>query len=96
MQPNVVFHNVDSSESLVSFINKRSKSLNKFLKQDSIPNWVIEQESKQFKPAIRVRVKNKILKISAQDRNVFKAVEKVLERAKRIIGDEHSKRSVHH
>ncbi len=91
MQSVVAFHNVDHSDALVDFIEKKSKNLSKFLWKSEHFSWVIEHDSKQFRPILKFKLNNKMVSISALNQNVFKAVNEVIEKAKRLVAKSHKK-----
>ena len=59
MQSHVAFHNVDHSRALEFFIQQRSSRLNKLLWRGEKISWVIEQDSKEFKPVLNLKLRNK-------------------------------------
>ncbi|MBT4792917.1 MAG: hypothetical protein HON90_15180 [Halobacteriovoraceae bacterium] len=91
MKVSVAFHNVDRSDALVSFIEKKSHQVKKLLWPGEELCWVVEHSAKQFEPKAKLILKNKVIDVSAKAGDVFSAVNLVIERAKRVIRDDHRK-----
>ncbi len=87
----IAFHNVDHSKALEFFIEQKSAQVKKMLWRGENFSWVIESESDKFKPQLLLKLRNKKLKISAKKRNVFSAVNEVIEKAQRLVNKDHKK-----
>lgn len=88
----VSFHNVDHSDALQSFIEKKSRKLSKNSWVGERFSWVIEKDANEFKPVLRLSLKDRIIPVSARSHNAFKAVNEVFDKAKRLLKDAHQKR----
>lgn len=91
MKVNIAFDNVDNSHALKFFIQQKSEQIKKLLWNGENIKWVIEQESKNFKPILKVKLRNKNLFISSKARNAFSAVNDVIDKAKRIVSEDHKR-----
>ena len=91
MKVNIAFNNVDHSDALHSFIQQKSDQINKLLWKGEKFSWVIEQDSSDFKSKLNLKLKNKKIYINAKAKNAFIAVNDVIEKAKRIIREDHKK-----
>jgi ribosome-associated translation inhibitor RaiA len=91
MKVNIVFNNVDNSNALQFFIQQKSDQVKKILFNGESLKWVIEQESQKFKPILKLKLRNKNLYISSKARNAFSAVSDVIEKAKRIVSEDHKR-----
>ncbi|MFT6632535.1 MAG: ribosome-associated translation inhibitor RaiA [Bacteriovoracaceae bacterium] len=91
MKVNIAFDNVDNSDALQFFIQQKSVQVKKLLANGEVLRWVIEQESKSFKPILKLKLRNKNLYISSKARNAFSAVSDVVEKAKRLVNEDHKR-----
>ena len=91
MKVNVAFHNVDHSDALVSFIQKKSLQVEKMLWNGEKLSWVIENNASNFSPKLMLKLKNKAIDVVAEDADAFQAVLKVVDKAKRLVKDDHKK-----
>ena len=91
MKAQVAFHNVDHSAGLQHFIEQRSEILQKFLWNGEDFNWVIEHDAQNFQPKLKLSLNNKNILISSKAKNVYKAVNEVLAKAKSLIIRGHGK-----
>jgi ribosome-associated translation inhibitor RaiA len=91
MKVNIAFDNVDNSDALQFFIQQKSVQVKKLLANGEVLRWVIEQESKNFKPILKLKLRNKNLYISSKARNAFSAVNDVVEKAKRLVSEDHKR-----
>jgi ribosome-associated translation inhibitor RaiA len=89
MKVNIAFDNVDNSDALQFFIQQKSVQVKKLLANGEVLRWVIEQESKSFKPILKLKLRNKNL--SSKARNAFSAVSDVVEKAKRLVNEDHKR-----
>ncbi len=87
----VSFNHVDHSDALQFFINQKSGNLKKFLWNGEHFDWVIENDAKFFKLKLNLKLRNKMIKVSAKDENAFSAVNKIIDKAKRLISEDHQR-----
>lgn len=92
----ISFHNVDHSDALVEFIQKKSEVLNRFLDGSEHMNWVINVNGKNFEPHLDIALKGENFAVKSDADNAFEAVASVLVKAKRILSDRHGKRAKFH
>lgn len=96
MKVNIAFHNVDHSDALQKFIQEKSQHIHKLLWRGEDLDWVIEHDAVNFSPKLKLKLNDKMISISASARNAFSAVNEVIEKAKRVIRDDHKKLQASH
>lgn len=91
MNAKVSFHNVDHSEALQKFILKKSEKLaNLFWKGEDL-SWVVEKDADSFRPVLNLKLRDKKVPVWAKSHNPFKAVNKVLRKAEKLVVKSHKK-----
>lgn len=91
MKVNVAFHNVDHSDALEAFIQKKSQLLKRLLWNSEHFDWVVEKDSQGFKPVLHLKLAHKNIKVDSHAENAFKAVNAVIDKAKRLVKKDHRK-----
>tara|TARA_Y100000590_G_C14850663_1_gene687490 strand:- start:40 stop:324 length:285 start_codon:yes stop_codon:yes gene_type:complete len=88
---NIAFNNLQHSDALSFFINQKSHHISKLLWKGERMDWVVEQDAKEFKPVLKLKLKGKNISISAKAKNAFSAVNEVVDKAKRLVLRNHKR-----
>jgi ribosomal subunit interface protein len=89
MNVQIAFHNVDQSNALRKYIELKAERLNKFLKRNESIQCLIEHDSRYFSSRLNLRLIHKKISISSKASNVFKAVNEVFAKARRLAIQHH-------
>ena len=92
----VAFKHVDHSDALEFYINQKSDSLKKLLWNGEHFDWVIEDDADEFKININMKLRNKKLSVSSKGENPFSVASKVIDKAKRLVREDHQRLRVLH
>ncbi len=92
----VSFKHVDHSDALEFYLNQKSESLKKLLWKGEHFDWLIEDDAKEFKINANLKLRNKKLNVSSKGENPFSVANRVIEKAKRLVREDHQRLRVLH
>ena len=92
MTVNVIFHNMDQSDAVVRFIEKKSQKLQKFFHEPASVKVVIDRVKRTVHPHLNINLGGRSYSVSSQADNAFIAIDGVFEKAKRQLEKWHNKK----
>lgn len=85
MPLNVTFQNLDQSQALTYFIEKKTTKLKKFLAPQAQIEWIVVYEDNQHEARLNLFSRGRHLNFKETGGDIYQAVNKVLHTANRIL-----------